>query len=67
MGVWGIPWQSSGWDLVLSLPGSRFSSLVGELRSHKLLSCQKKKKKRETEREKIIGILAFLNEIAYFQ
>ena len=31
-----IPWRSSGWDSLLSLPRAQVQSLVGELKSHKL-------------------------------
>ena len=43
--VCGIPWWSSGWDSVLSLPRARVQSLVRELRSHKAHRVAKKKKK----------------------
>ena len=33
--VQGTSWRSSGWDLVLSLPGAQAQSLVGKLRSQK--------------------------------
>ena len=47
--IWGIPWWSRGQDLMISLPGSRVWSLVRELRSYKLCSTAKKKKKKKNE------------------
>ena len=37
----GIPWWSSGWDSVLSLPRAWVLSQVGKLRSCKLYMCAK--------------------------
>ena len=45
--IWKLPWQSSGYDLVLSLPGAWVQFLVRELKSHKLLCAVKKKKKKD--------------------
>ena len=42
----GIPWQYSGWDLVLWLLGDPVQYVVGELRSHKLPSAAKKNKSK---------------------
>ena len=39
----GIPWRSSGWDSVLSLPGAWVRSLVRELRSCRPRGAAKKK------------------------
>ena len=39
------PWQSSGWDYLLSLLRVQIQSLVGELRFHKPHSATKKKKR----------------------
>ena len=41
-----ILWQSSGWDLELSLPGAKVQTLVGELRSCKPGGVAKKKKRK---------------------
>ena len=41
----GIPWRSSGWDSVLSLPWPQEQRLVRERRSHKPSSTAAKKKK----------------------
>ena len=40
--MFGLPWQSSGWDPVLPLLGARVWSLVGKLRSYKLHGMAKK-------------------------
>ena len=42
--IWGLPWQSSSWDLALWLPGPRFNPCLGSLRSHK--PCSKAKENR---------------------
>ena len=42
---WELPWQFSGWDSMLPLPGSWVRSLVGDLRSHMPLSKAKNKEK----------------------
>ena len=43
----GIPWQSSGLDLVLSLQWVWVQSLAGELRSHKLCALWPKMRERK--------------------
>ena len=50
--IWKLPWQSSGYDLVLSLPGAWVQFLVRELRSHKLPCAVKLKKKILVTRSK---------------
>ena len=42
----GIPWWSSGLDVVLSLPKAQVQSLVGELRYGKPRGMDKKNKKQ---------------------
>ena len=39
--VYGLPWQSSGWDFVLAMQGPWVQSLVGEVRSHILGGAEK--------------------------
>lgn len=41
----GLPWQFSGWDSMLPLPGSWVRSLVGDIRSHIPLRKAKNKEK----------------------
>ena len=48
----GIPWWSSGWDLVLLLPGPGIWSLVGGLRSHQLCAMAKKQTSRQNREKK---------------
>ena len=45
--IMGIPWQSSGYDLLLSLLLAWVQSLVRKLRSHKPYSVAKKKEKKK--------------------
>ena len=46
--TWGIPWWSTGYNSVLSLPGAQVRSLVEELRSHKPHGTPPKKKNSKT-------------------
>ena len=50
----GIPWRSSGYDSMFPLQGAQVQFLAGELRSFKLCGTVKKKRERETERERIM-------------
>ena len=43
----GIPWWSSGYNSVLSLPRAWVQSLVRELKSHKPRGAAKKRKKKK--------------------
>ena len=49
----GIPWWSSGWDSVLSLPRAQVQSLVRELRSCKSHSTAKKQNKTNNKKQRL--------------
>ena len=53
--VQGIPWQTSGWDSVLSLPRAMIQSLAGELRSHKPPMVLPKKKKINNKKKSLLA------------
>ena len=51
-GAEGLPWRSSGWGSVLSLPKTQVQYPVGELRSNKLSSTANKEKKKNNDAAK---------------
>ena len=62
----GIPWQSSSEDCALSLPSSQVWFLVRELRSHKLHSIAKKKKKKLNGAKMLTKYKLKKEDIKYF-